>query len=149
MNTKKLIEIIILLIPILTGYIASAFCQIGKDAGSTLNIRPPAWVFGVVWPILYLSLGFSWIFARRQQQIWADVLYSVLTLLLVLWIVVYGCAKNSKGGVYVLAGIISLLFASFSTGSILSKVLLCPLIGWIFLATFLNVFEVEKKLNLK
>ena len=50
-------DVIIFLIPLITGYFMSAICPMKKgEAGSNVPARPPGWVFGVVWPILYLLL---------------------------------------------------------------------------------------------
>ena len=32
-----------------------------KDSGKIVKFRPPGFVFGIVWFILYLLFGFSWI----------------------------------------------------------------------------------------
>ena len=31
-----------------------------EEAGKEIAFRPPSWVFGVVWPVLLLLLGYSW-----------------------------------------------------------------------------------------
>ena len=95
-NWKDWKTYICLLIPIITGYLASMVCEIGKDAGTTVPSRPPAWVFATVWPLLYLCLGLAWVIIRNQNSYIIDILMSLTVLGLVSWILMYGCGKNKK-----------------------------------------------------
>ena len=145
------LEIFIFFIPAILGYSASAGCRVGKDAGKVVSFRPSPIVFGIVWPILFACLGASWVLARKSKKknifIQADIFYLLLSLLLMLWIIVYSkhCLNNKIGGVYVLASAFTSLLAAFSIGTQWSKVLLAPLFGWFVLAILLNTFEVQNK----
>ena len=136
-------EIVILLLPLILGYLTSNFCRMDKSSGENVKFRPEPVVFGIAWPILYLCLGYSWILARRTDKK-ADLFYGATTALLALWLIVYGCQKNKKGGVYVLIASFTSLLANYTIGTQKSKLFLTPLIGWILLATLMNVFEVSK-----
>ena len=139
------IEICYLLLPILSGTVATAFCPMDKSAGENVKFRPPGWVFSIAWPVLYFCLGYSWIISSRESNL-NVIPYSILTALLTLWIFVYSCQNSKKGGVYVLLVSIFAIFLCFSVGNKLSKLLLCPLIAWLIFAFLMNTTEVQ---NLK
>ena len=93
----KPLEYALFLIPFVVGYSTSALCTVGKKAGKTVDFRPPSWVFGVVWPILFGMLGVSWILAyRKDPSLLTLVLYGLTSFSLGLWTVVYGCVGNKK-----------------------------------------------------
>lgn len=141
------IEILIFILPAFIGFIFSYICGVKKTSGNIVNIRPDPVVFGIVWPILYLLLGLSWNYARKyadKTQISPDVLYIILNIFLCLWIYVYSCKGFKKEGVYILILCIIAGLSCFTVGNITSKLLLTPLLGWLYLATLLNAFEVEK-----
>ena len=138
---------IIIFTPTILGALSTIFCKIGKDAGINVSFRPKSYVFSIAWTILYLFIGLSWYYARKDvdQQNLIDSFYILLNLSLCLWIYVYGCEKEKKNGIYVI--VVSIIFAILCytiAPPIISKILLVPLIGWLFLATLINVFEVEK-----
>jgi tryptophan-rich sensory protein len=60
-----------------------------------------------------------------------------------LWIFVYSCKNNKKDGLYII--IISIIFAmlSYTVAPLNSKLMIVPLIGWLFFATLLNAFELK------
>ena len=49
-----------LLLPMFSVYLVGAFYPLGMETGKDIPFRPPGWVFGVVWPILLLLIGYSW-----------------------------------------------------------------------------------------
>jgi len=145
-------QYLIIALPAIVGYSSSAACKIGKDAGKNLAIRPPSVVFGVMWPILYLLLGVSWLVAwknvenNKQHLILVHVFYSILTLLLATWTIVYGCGKDKKKAIYViLASIAAGVVAYTVTRDVVSKLLIVPLLVWLLFALLLNCFEVSQK----
>jgi tryptophan-rich sensory protein len=124
------------------GYTSALFCGVNKDSGKMVKFRPPAIVFSIVWPILYLLLGISWFLARKQLIV--DIMYLSLNLILCLWLYVYSCRKDKKNAIYVI--VLSMVFALFCytvCDDVLGKLAIVPLIGWLFLATLINIFEVE------
>jgi tryptophan-rich sensory protein len=140
---SELIQYIPIIIPGLLGFISAMFCNVKKDSGSNVSFRPPTIAFSIVWPILYILLGLSWFYSRKENQIISDIFYISLILVLCLWIFVYSCQNNKKSGVYIL--IISIIFAllSYTIAPLNSKIMIVPLIGWLFFATLLNMFEVK------
>jgi tryptophan-rich sensory protein len=130
------------------GYTSALFCGVNKDSGKMVKFRPPAIVFSIVWPILYLLLGISWFLARKQ--LFVDAMYLSLNLILCLWLYVYSCRKDKKNAIYVI--VLSMVFALFCytvCEDVLGKLAIVPLIGWLYLATLINIFEVEQDETIK
>ena len=132
----------------ITGYIASMICTVGKDAGTTVPARPPSWVFGAIWPFLYLSLGIAWVILRKQDSYIIDILMYITILSLVAWIIVYGCGKNKKNALYIilLVLVVALLLFGYSwSQNKYAGMLITPFLAWILFATMLNFTEVNNK----
>lgn len=133
----------LIVIPALLGGITSMFCKVSKSSGQNVLIRPPPKVFGIVWPILYLLLGYSWFLESTNSL--SFIFYLILNFLLCLWIVYYSCLKNNVLSVYILVlSILFTLLAYTSATNIISKLTILPLLAWLILAYSLNVIEVEK-----
>lgn len=140
-----MLEYIPIIIPSLLGYGTSLICKVQKDSGSKVNFRPPPVVFSIVWPILYILFGLSWYYSRQKDQIYTDIFYSILTVLLTSWIVVYSCNNNKKLGVYILALAFTVSIACYTIAvDKKSKLMIVPLIGWLLFATLLNIFEIQQ-----
>jgi tryptophan-rich sensory protein len=139
-------DIGILLTPALLGYGAQAFCGIGKGSGAKVVFRPPSQVFGVVWPILYLLFGLSWMMAMKKSanKYMCAVTYGLTAILLALWIVIYGCKQDKKQASWILVAALATMLASFGQGSEISRVLLSPLIAWSLFALLMNTTEVQQ-----
>tara|TARA_Y100000389_G_C17442544_1_gene509503 strand:+ start:640 stop:1104 length:465 start_codon:yes stop_codon:yes gene_type:complete len=136
-----------LIIPLILGFSMNAIpqCKMNKNAGSVVKFRPPSYMFGIVWTILYILFGISWIItiSKNKNKLLIDLLYSLVTILLTLWIVVYSCLKNKKGGVYVLFGTICSVILCMNISPIESRMMLSLLLTWLLLASLLNTFEVQ------
>jgi len=124
--------------PMTSGFLMSALCPIMKDEGITSSLRPPSYVFKIVWPILYILLGLSW--TNTKSNSLNDWMHGVCTFLLTLWIYVYNCKDNKRGGAYIIACLIAMLTLLVSLHEDkLSKVYLTPLIAWLTIAYQLNL----------
>ena len=149
MNNSELSQYIPILIPSILGYGTAMFCNVGKDSGVIVKFRPPPAAFSTVWITLYILLGFSWYFARKDNMVnqqLVDNMYMLLNIMLCLWIYVYSCRKDKINGIYVL--VLSIIFAAMCytvSENMMSKLMIVPLMGWLLLATLLNIFEVEKE----
>lgn len=139
------IDLIYLFLPMIVGYGTTAMCKIGQNAGKVVKFRPPSFVFGIVWPILFLLLGISWIIAVRNTEFVKTTIlvYLLTTLSLGLWTYVYGCLKMKKEASWVILLSIMASIASFSQGNDISKLLISPLIAWLIFALLLNTTEVQ------
>ena len=97
-------DVLLVLLPAIVGYGSQMICKLGNNAGSNVKFRPPPWVFGVVWPILFLLFGLSWAIAFRNcnNKALCMSMYTLTTLLRGVWIIVYGCGKSKKGASWIL-----------------------------------------------
>ena len=139
MNQKDLMR---LFYPIIAGFVVSKFCKMEKS-GVNVKFRPPPYIFGIVWPILYILLGLSWINSNPDKNMNNEILFFTLSSLLAYWIVVYACQKNKKNAVFVMLAIIlniSLLMVQIPKQS---QIYLVPLAVWIFFAMLLSTTELQ------
>ena len=129
-------KLIYLFIPMLSVYIVSYYYPVTKQAGKDIWFRPPPYVFGIVWPILLLLIGFSW-YLRPNLSFY----YTILTILLSTWSIFWSYSK-----VYSLINIIITAFFTlyliFKKYSKKSSILLIPLFLWLSFATLLNFYSI-------
>ena len=133
------------LLPMVVCYLMSALCPVGKDAGDKVKFRPPSSVFGIVWGILFVLFGLSWVVAMRnsRNKILCFVLYILTTLSLALWIYIYGCRKSKKTASWILILSVALSLMCFTQGNDISRILIAPLIAWALFAQIMNTTEVQ------
>ena len=139
MNQKDLLR---LFYPMIAGFVVSKFCKMERS-GVNVKFRPPPYIFGIVWPILYILLGLSWINSNPDRNMNNEIMFFTLSSLLAYWIVVYACQKNKKNAVFVMLAIIlniSLLMVQISKQS---QIYLVPLAVWIFFAMLLSTTELQ------
>ena len=142
MNEKNLLR---LFYPMIAGFAVSKFCKMERS-GVNVKFRPPPYVFGIVWPILYILLGLSWINSNPDKNINLEIMFFVLSSLLAYWIVVYACQKNKKNAVFVMLAIIlniALLMVQIPKKS---QLYLVPLAVWIFFAMLLSTTELQNSI---
>ena len=132
-------DVVYLLTPAMFCYLLSARCPI-RDAGATVAFRPPPWVFAVVWPVLFLLLGFAWMQAMRESNtLLTAALFLSITTSLALWISFYGCSGQKKAALWTLVGTLALLLIAFASFS--SRAALAPMIAWIIFAMMMSTSE--------
>lgn len=142
MRSKK--NIIKLFFAMSVGYLVSLKCKMNNRSGSSVRFRPPSYIFGIVWPILYFLIGSSWIKSTDslfENKI--DLLFISLSLLLGFWIYVYACMNNKLGSLYIMFLIfLNLLFLMILIPE-KSKLLLAPLCVWLLYATFILTADIQ------
>ena len=137
------------LFPILSGFGMSLLCPMTNTAGSEIPARPPGYVFGIVWTILYILIGASWVLASMkntaaQPSIWVvGMLFFALCLLLSAWVYLYSCNGNKKAALYTIPMAMLVTIWLLIILPDLSKLLLAPLIVWLAFAFALNFYEVN------
>lgn len=133
----------ILLFPMMSGFVTSRFCKIGPNAGQEVKFRPPSAVFGIAWTILYLCLGYAAMLSFNENRLHI-IPYAGLVFTLLLWIILYGCCRKKKMGIYVLLFSLVCVIVCMLTGSTnLPKYLLVPLLVWLLFALAMNATEVQ------
>lgn len=138
-------DIILFFLPMISGYLTSYFCPVGKQAGVNINARPPPCVFMILWPILYILLGLGWVNAKNNDdnnKLVVNVLYGLLTLSLSLWTFLYGCENNKTYALYTLPVSILLIMIILMYDP---TYLLLPLLVWLFFAMMINFEEVNNE----
>lgn len=131
-----------LVYPMVAGFGVSLFCKMEKS-GVNVKFRPPPYIFGIVWPILYLLLGWSWVQSNPRQNQLIDGLFFTLSSLLAVWIVVYSCRKDKKNAVFVMVAILLAIALLMVLIPQKSKLMLTPLGIWILFALLLSTTEVQ------
>ena len=90
----------------------------------------------VVWPMLYLLIGYSWSSSEDDDT---AMLHAALVALLCAWIVAFSCANDPKMSLYILASIVGTTVACMVLHTKRSCVLaLLPLLSWCLIALLLN-----------
>lgn len=144
---KLIISIIICLLAGITGSIFT-----GDSMGwyYTLNkpfFRPPNWLFGPVWTILYVMMGISLYFLWKRGFTSNDSKYAlgIFTVQLLLntgWSFVFFGARSIGGGlavILVLWILILLTIFAFYRLNTASAYLLIPYLIWVSYASVLNL----------
>lgn len=139
-----------LLIPMIIAGIGGYFTSLGmKQWYGTLKLppfTPPGYLFGPVWTVLYLSMGFaSWMVWNADRTSGAVrialILYAVQLLLNLLWSILF---FGLQSPMWALVDIFALNLAvlatiiSFWRVSGLSGGILIPYMCWLLFATALN-----------
>lgn len=141
-------DILLIFVPTILGLSVSSLCPVSREAGSSLKWRPPSWVFGVVWPILYILTGCAWYLAQRKtkSKLLTNILMVAVLALQNYWLVVYSCNRDKLGGAYILMmSWVATLLVYTSMGDCWEcQLLLAPLLGWIILAMLMNILEVQE-----
>ena len=145
------LNLLVIPIPMIIGFATAFNCRPGKDAGSNVAFRPPSWVFSTIWPILYLLFGLGWYFSLKKSGniTLVHIMNIALTVLLALWLVVYGCGKDKKGAAFVLLACIATALMVFAVNSTVGKLLVAPLVAWLIFALLLNTQEVTNESSAK
>lgn len=123
---------------LLTSLLTSvAACEPIRSVGPQPRVpfRPPSWIFGVVWPILYVTTGVAWYraYPSFDRQFWG------VTGLCCAWLVLFTCLVWKRVAALVLllsAAVTWWLCASLAWSE---GAYLVPLAGWLLFAAYLNV----------
>jgi tryptophan-rich sensory protein len=133
MNLIKLLLNYKLWIPLLLGFLMSFLCSFESIDIIRIDQQPPAIVFIIIWPILYLLLGYSFILSTND--IYNFSIHILIIIGLTLWIPIYSCLKLNIISLYLIVIIIGLIISSIILHkSNLDKLVLIPLLLWLFIA---------------
>ena len=152
MNTKILLVLCILSI-VIPMYM-SMTCPMNTIVFNS-KIKPPSWVFMVVWTVLYIFMATSmYLLATTKNgklgQNWikfALVITLLGYILNYLYVYTSGCQKNWTNGLYIfIAYLIVIPLQIFTTYycNPTAGILLTPLLGWAMYAIIMNAIYVDK-----
>lgn len=107
---------------------------------------PPSWVFGVVWPVLYIMIALALFFFWKargsfEQKKLGYILFLVQLILNISFMPVFFGLKSFLGGLIIcilLALFIYWTMREFYKFSSLATVLMHPYMAWCIFATFLT-----------
>jgi benzodiazapine receptor len=109
------------------------------------SYNPPSYLFGIVWPILYLLMAIAaWLCWRQggwSLQAFPLTLFLIQLLVNALWsYLFFGLRSPILGlvGIVHLDGLVAVTVIRFATVRPLAGVLLIPYLAWILFATAVN-----------
>ena len=110
-------------------------CNINKSTGDIVKFRPPAFIFSIVWPIIFTLL-----YLASQDDHENDVIYYLLVGSFFIWPLAYGCGANKNLGIYSILISLTLVFylQNEKSNKYLSFVQ-----AWLLFALILNCIEVQ------
>ena len=133
-----------ILLPAVMGFTISGICKFSRNESSSISIAPPGYVFGIVWPILYVIIGYSWLTEYKNKYV--DVVFLTNTLISGLWLYLFNCQNNKRLSLYLMLVIIATSLMMIQTSKKLTnKILLCCYTTWLIFAMLLNIQLVTQK----
>lgn len=135
MNSR---DYFLLFSPIVLGLGSAAFIEKKKIPRMNSPYNPPAWAFGVVWPILYLLLGYSAYLIGQGNSL---TFFFIHLFFLIIWWPIFVYYPNpfySSITLFALACSAVYLCYLYSKINIIAAYCLVPYILWLFFATFLS-----------
>lgn len=107
------------------------------------KITPPSYVFGIVWPILYLLLIIFFLFAYKNREYKALSFFVIQLALNLSWTTIFFRYRKLKIGLGLIILIILLtLITILYLNNINIAIFLIPYLLWLTLATYLNFYIV-------
>lgn len=144
-NLRRLIKCLV--IPLAVGGLASLLARNNFVIENQPPLSPPAWVFAVVWTILYILMGIaSYVIlesdAKPQDKTNALTLYALQLIFNFFWtIIFFNLRQYIFAFVWILA-LWALIIATILKFRAISKTaayLLLPYIIWVTFAAYLNL----------
>lgn len=118
------------------------------------KLNPPSWVFGVVWPILYCTMIFSFIKVYSNKKCenlcYPLIIFIFHTILNFIWTTLFFKFKNiSLALIDLILLDISLIYIIFLFYQIdkTASLILVPYLIWILFATYLTFFIFFNNIN--
>lgn len=106
-----------------------------SNVDAEVPLRPPGWVFGAAWSILFVTTGVAWSIGR------ADVSLAIVTALCCAWLVVYTVLQWRRVASLVLMATVVASTAATVLSRGPSRWLLTPLVVWTAFASYLNAYD--------
>jgi benzodiazapine receptor len=111
------------------------------------SLTPPNYVFGIVWPILYILMGISFfmVYNRCKSVCFPLQVFLVHMVFNLIWTYLFIKYKNKLVALVDIIIMIALLVycvIEFRKYSVLASNILLPYLLWLCFATYLNVYIV-------
>ena len=125
------------LLPALIGFSISRICKFSQIESKSISIAPPGFIFGIVWPILYIIIGYAWITEYKNEYV--DLVFLINAVCSGLWLYLFNCRNNKRLSLYLILVLIASSMMMIHTSSQLTnKVLLCCYTTWLLFAMLMN-----------
>lgn len=123
---------ILLFTPLTLGSISGVISGDFKNAPQVPGFRPPDWIFGPVWTILYLLMGLA---AARVSKV--PMIFWIQLILNIIWSPVFVRFRNPKLALLIISALlVSIVMTIKQLGS--HGQLLYPYLAWVAFAMYLN-----------
>jgi tryptophan-rich sensory protein len=137
-------------IALLVGLLSSLLSGNPGEVYKSLNLppySPPAWLFGVVWPLLYILMGISAYLiyitpSKSEDKRKALITYAAQLLVNFTWSIIFFRFQEYGFAVVILALLlllVTLTIVFFYNLNKLSALLLIPYYLWLLFAYYLNI----------
>ena len=124
-------------LPGLVGFLISAMCRFTKGESTEIKIAPPPFVFGIVWPILYLIIGYAWVTEYKNKYV--DIVFIINLVFSGLWLYTFNCKNNKRLALYlILVLIASSLMMIQACTKLPNRIILCLYSTWLIFAMVMN-----------
>lgn len=132
----------LILAPLVGGSVSGLVSNV-KDASSLRRPRlsPPDWVFGPVWTILYLMMGYAANIVASSSSGKVPVIFWIQLALNLIWSPIYFKKRDPKLAFKVISALwvsIVLTIIEFNKVNAFAAKLLVPYLAWVTFATYLN-----------
>lgn len=136
----------VLLLGTMSGVLSGSGDSGWYDGLDKPGFTPPAWVFGAVWPVLYVMQGLALSLvlhaagARLRRK--ALVLFALQFALNLLWSPLFFGAHQVRASIYVAAAILGLAAVAAATFFRVRRaagLLMLPYVAWLFFALALSI----------
>lgn len=137
-------DILLASLPIVSGLSSAYLLTSQKSVCSPSKVQPPAVVFAVVWPVLYILMGISLVLYKKsvgQFRSIPVIAFVLFTTLMQAWWIIFSrlCTLIiAPVSLAIIAFLFAMLAISFYKRSKLAGILLVPLVIWLSFATFLS-----------
>ena len=147
MNKKNiLINLFYLFFPLVCGTLIGLLTSSFIDYNTLIKppLSPPGYIFGIVWPILYLLMGISYYLLKKDNydtQKESVIYYSQLVVNL-LWSIFFFVLKWRLFTVFwtiLLLGLVIYMIILFFKKNKVSAYLNIPYLIWLIFATYLSI----------
>jgi tryptophan-rich sensory protein len=102
-----------------------------------IPFQPPSWVFGIVWPLLFLTTGLAWYVEKER----ADTYLIAASAFCCSWLISYVCLRyRTVAALILVSTVVTVLACIVVVESTAAKALLVPLALWTSFATYLNAY---------
>lgn len=133
------IDYVYIVLPLILGMVTSFFCRPSNESNESneSKVKIPSQIFIIIWPILYLLIGYCWYLARNNIS--CNIMFWVLNILLCLWLIIYSCMNNKNVAylILILCLLCSILIYTCLSSDV-QKYLMCPLIVWLIIALIIS-----------